>query len=112
MQAKKKTVALIEAAAGNVDSSFQKSVLTRYAEKHNLDIDNFVGDRTPREGAAGQTEHRDLLNNIREGGVGMLLVLSDARHAVPEEILEECRAAGATVKFVDVQEERGLTQTS
>jgi hypothetical protein len=42
--------------------------------------------------------------------VGLLLILDDVRHAVPDEILSACRDAGVTVKFVNVLEERGLSQ--
>jgi hypothetical protein len=51
-----------------------------------------------------------LINEIRSGAVGRLLVLGDVRHAIPEDVLAECRKAGVEVIFVDVQQERGLTQ--
>jgi hypothetical protein len=110
MQAKKKTVALIEPAAGNIDASYQKAILVRYAEMHNIEIDKIYGERAPLAGTAGEAEHRNLLNDIKDGGVGLLLVLADARHAVPNEILDACRDEGVTLKFVDVQQERGLSQ--
>lgn len=53
MQAKRQNVALIETAAGNVDSSIQKATLTQYAAKHNIEIDNIVGERAPVAGTAG-----------------------------------------------------------
>lgn len=109
MQIKKKTVALVESAAGNVDPISQKAILSRYAHKHKLDIDLMVGERTPSSGAAGPPSHRNLLNDIREGGVGRLLVLAEVRHAIPDEVLEECRKAGVKVDFIDVQQESGLT---
>jgi hypothetical protein len=112
MQAKKKNVMLIEPAAENVDASFQKATLSQYAGKHNIDIDNIVGERTPLAGKAGNPDHRNLLNDIKDGGVGLLLILDDVRHAVPDEIVAACREAGTTVKFVNVQQERGLSQTS
>jgi hypothetical protein len=111
MQAKKKTVALVEPDAGNIDSSLQKSILTRYADKHGIDIDTMYGERTPLAGAAGGVKHRDVINDIRGGGVGLLLIVQDVRHAVPEELLKECENAGVTLKFIDVQQERGLMQT-
>ena len=111
MQAKKKTVALVEPDAGNIDSSLQKSILTRYAEKHGIHIDTMYGERAPLAGAPGGIDHRDVINDIKSGGVGLLLVVQDARHAVLEELLQECEKAGATVKFIDVQQERGLMQT-
>jgi hypothetical protein len=110
MQSKKKTVALIEPAAGNVDAGFQKSTLTRYADLQKIEIDHVYGERVPLAGAAGNTEHEQVLNDIREGGVGLLLALAEVKHAVPTEILDACREAGAVVKFVDVQQERGLSQ--
>ncbi|MFY9608835.1 MAG: hypothetical protein WAU45_09505 [Blastocatellia bacterium] len=108
MQTKKKTVALVESSAGNVDPISQKAILTRYAAKHGFDIDSMIGEWTPSSGTAGKPEHRNLLNDIRDGGVGRLLVLIEVRHAVPEEVLEECRKAGVRVTFIDVQQERGL----
>lgn len=108
MQIKKKTVALVESAAGNVDPISQKAILARYAAKHRLDIDLMIGEWTPSSGAAGEPQHRNLLNDIRDGGVGRLLVLVEVRHAVPDEVLEECRKAGVKVDFIDVQQERGL----
>lgn len=109
MQIKKKTVALVESAAGNVDPISQKAILARYAGKHKLKIDLMIGEWTPASGTAGEPEHRNLVNDIRDGGVGRLLVLLEARHAVPDEVLEECRKAGVKVDFIDVQQERGLT---
>jgi hypothetical protein len=108
MQLKKKTVALVEPAAGNVDPISQKSILARYAEKHKLEIDLTIGEWAPGSGAAGEPEHRNLLNDIRQGGVGRLLVLSNVRHLVPDEVIEECRKAGVKIDFIDVQQERGL----
>lgn len=108
MQTKKKTVALVESAAGNVDPISQKAILARYAAKHRFDIDLMIGEWTPSSGTAGEPEHRNLLNDIRDGGVGRLLVLTEVRHAVPGEVLEECRKAGVKVDFIDVQLERGL----
>ena len=110
MQANKKTVALIEPAAGNLDAAFQKATLARYAQLHNLEIGHFCGERAPSAGAAGKTQHKDLINEIRSGAVGRLLVLADVRHAIPEDVLAECRKAGVEVIFVDVQQQRGLTQ--
>jgi hypothetical protein len=112
MQTKKETVGLIEPAAENVDASLQRATLMRYAAKHDIHIDYFVGERAPLAGRAGEPRHHDLLNNIKDGGVGLLLMLEDARQAVPEEILSACRDAGVEVKFVNVLEERGLSQTS
>jgi len=109
MQIKRKTVALVESAAGNVDPISQKAILARYAAKHKLAIDLTIGEWTPSAGAAGEPKHRNLLNDIRDGGVGRLLVLAEVRHAVPDEVFEECRKAGVKVDFVDVQQERGLT---
>jgi hypothetical protein len=108
MQNKKKTVALVEPAAGNVDPISQKAILRRYAGKHKLDIDLMIGEWAPSSGTAGEPEHRNLLNDIRDGGVGRLLVLTEVRHAVPDEVLEECRKAGVKVDLIDVQKERGL----
>lgn len=108
MQIKKKTVALVESAAGNVDPIAQKAILARYADKHRVHIDWMIGEWTPGSGTAGEPEHRNLLNDIRDGGVGRLLVLTEVRHAVPEEVLDECRKAGVKVDFIDVQLERGL----
>jgi hypothetical protein len=110
MQAKRKNVALIETSSGNIDASLQKATLTRYAAKHNIEIDNIVGERAPAAGAAGAPEHGDLLNDIRQGGVGLLLILDDVRHAVPDEILSACRDADVKIKFVNALEERGLSQ--
>ena len=110
MQAKKKTVALVEPAAGNVDASFQRSVLTRYAQKHNLTIDWMIGERAPLAGASDNVEHRNLINEIKGGGVERLLILADVRHAVPESVIEASRASGVEVDFIDVQQERGLAQ--
>ncbi|HXG91003.1 MAG TPA: hypothetical protein VNN73_01375 [Blastocatellia bacterium] len=112
MQAKKKTVALIEPAAGNVDASYQKSILTRYAENNKFEIDQTYGERAPLAGTPGETEYADLLNDIKDGGVGLLLALEDVRHSLPREILDACRDAGVKVKFVDTQQERGLSQTT
>ncbi|HEX5732608.1 MAG TPA: hypothetical protein VF131_07215 [Blastocatellia bacterium] len=110
MQANKKTVALIEPAAGNLDAAFQRATLARYAQLHHIEIGHFCGERTPTAGAAGNPEHKDLISEIRGGGVVRLLVMADVRHAVPEDVLAECRKAGVEVIFVDVQQERGLTQ--
>ncbi len=110
MQANKRTVALIEPAAGNVNASFQRATLKRYAELHHFEVSHFFGDRAPLAGTAGNPEHRNLINEIRSGAVGRLLILADARHAVPEEILKESRKAGVEVIFVDVQQHRGLAQ--
>ena len=110
MQANKKTVALIEPAAGNVNAAFQRATLARYAQLHHLEISHFSGERAPSAGAAGNPEHKNLINEIRSGAVGRLLVLADVRHAMPEDVLAECRNAGVEVTFVDVQQERGLTQ--
>ncbi|HKQ04832.1 MAG TPA: recombinase family protein [Blastocatellia bacterium] len=112
MQSNNRSVALIEPAAGNVDAAFQRATLKRYAESHHFEISHFCGDRAPLAGAAGNPEHKNLINEIRGGAVGRLLILADVRHAVPEEVLEECRKAGVEVIFVDVQQERGLTQTT
>jgi hypothetical protein len=112
MQAKRQNVALIETAAGNVDASIQRATLTQYAAKHNIEIDNIVGERAPSAGRAGEPDHRDLLNNIRDGGVGLLLIMEDVRHSVSDEVLSACRDADVTVKFVNALEERGLSQTS
>jgi hypothetical protein len=109
VQIKKKTVALVESAAGNVDPIAQKAILARYAEKHRFRIDLMIGEWTPSSGTAGEPEHRNLLNDIRDGGVGRLLVLIEVRHAVSDEVLEECRKAGVKVDFIDVQQESGLT---
>ncbi|HSB11541.1 MAG TPA: hypothetical protein VLM38_18780 [Blastocatellia bacterium] len=108
MQIKKKTVALVEPAAGNVDPVSQKAILARYANKHRLDVDLVIGEWSPSLGTAGEPEHRNLLNDIRDGGVGRLLVLADVRHAVPDNVLAECRKAGVKVDFIDVLQERGL----
>jgi hypothetical protein len=108
MQTKKKTVALVEPAAGNVNPISQKATLARYAHKHKLDIDLMIGEWTPSSGTAGPPEHRNLLNDIRDGGVGRLLVLAEVLHDVPEEVFEECRKAGVKVDLIDVQQERGL----
>lgn len=110
MQATKKTIALIETAAGNVDAAYQKAILTRYAEMQKIEIGTTYGARAPQAGTADPTEHRNVINDIRSGGVGRLLILADVRHAVPEEVLTEARNAGVEVKFVDVQQERGLSQ--
>ena len=109
MQIKKKTIALVESAAGNVDPIAQKAILARYADKHRFDIDQMIGEWTPSSGTAGEPEHRNLVNDIRDGGVGRLLVLTEVRHAIPDEVLEECRNAGVKVEFIDVQQESGLT---
>jgi hypothetical protein len=111
MQAKKKTVALVEPDAGNVDASLQKSILTQYAKKHGIKIDVTYGERAPLAGAAGHLDHRNIINDVTSGGVGLLLVVQDVRHSVPEELLKECENAGVNVKFIDVQRERGLMQT-
>jgi hypothetical protein len=111
MQAKKKTVAIVEPDAGNVDASLQKYILTQYAKKHGIDIDVMYGERAPLAGAAGGIDHRNVINDVASGGVGLLLVVQDVRHAVPEELFKECEKAGVTVKFIDVQQERGLMQT-
>jgi hypothetical protein len=37
-----------------------------------------------------------------------LLVVAEVLHAVPDEVLEECRKAGVKVDLIDVQQERGL----
>jgi len=108
MQAKKKTIALIEPAAGNVDSSYQKAILARYAQLHNIKIDHIYGERAPLAGTAGEVDHGQVLNDIKDGGVGLLLVLSDVRHAIPQELFDACRESGVTVKMVDVQQDRGL----
>jgi hypothetical protein len=110
MQAKK-TVALIEPTARNVDVAFQRATLADYAKKYNFEIDLFIGDRAPAAGTAGGVDHRNLVNDIKQGGVGQLLILADARSAVPEEVLDEAKEAGVTVKFVDVHQESGLGQT-
>ena len=110
MQAKKKTVALIEPAAGNVDAAYQKTVLKRYAELHRLEIDHMYGERVPLAGTADELRHRDLVNDIKSGGVGHLLILADVRHAVPEDVLQAARQANVEVEFVDVQQHRGLAQ--
>ena len=47
MQAKKKVVALIETAAGNVDAAYQRAILTRYAELHQMEVDTAYGERAP-----------------------------------------------------------------
>ena len=109
MQARK-TVALIEPAAGNVDAAYQRAILTRYAELHGFEVDTIFGERAPQAGAADSPEHRDLVNAIKSGGVGRLLILTDVRHAVPEDVLTEARNAQVEVKFVDVQQDRGLSQ--
>ena len=110
MQAKKKVVALIETAAGNVDAAYQRAILTRYAELHQMEVDTAYGERAPLAGAAAAPEHRNLVNDIKSGGVGHLLILADVRHAVPEEVLTAASEAGVEVKFVDVQQDRGLSQ--
>lgn len=110
MQAKRKNVALIESAAETADASYQKATLARYAEIHDIEIHKTYGERAPLAGAAGETEHKNLLNDIKDGGVGLLLALADVRHAVPDEILKACRELDVTVKFVDVQQDRGLAQ--
>lgn len=110
MQAKKKTVAMIEPTAGNVDASFQRTVLTRYAEKHDLTIDWTIGERAPLAGTAGDVEYRNLINEITQGTVGRLLILADARHEVPDNVIAAAREHGVEVDFVDVQQERGLAQ--
>jgi hypothetical protein len=110
MQDKKKTVALIEPAAGTADQNHQKSILARYAQLHNIKIDHIYGERSPLAGAAGEVDHKQVLNDIKDGGVGLLLVLSDVRHSIPKEVFDACREAGVTVKMVDVQQERGLSQ--
>ena len=110
MQATKKTVALIETAAGNVDAAYQRAILTRYAELQQFEVDTIYGERAPLAGTAAAPEHRNVINDIKSGGVGRLLILADVRHAVPEEVLTEARNAGVEVKFVDVQQERGLSQ--
>jgi hypothetical protein len=110
MQARKKTVALIEPTARNVDVAFQRATLANYAKKYNFEIDLFIGDHAPVAGTAGPVDHRNLINDIKDGGVGQLLILADARHAVPEKVLEAAKESGAIVKFVDVQQERGLAQ--
>ncbi len=110
MQGKKKTVALVESAAGNVDASFQRTVLTRYAQKYNLTVDWMIGDRAPLAGTADDTEHRNLINEIKNGGVERLLILADVRHEVPETVIAAAREHDIAVDFVDVQQERGLAQ--
>ena len=85
-----------------------KAILARYAAKHRIEVDLTIGEWTPGSGAAGEPEHRNLLNDIKDGGVGRLLVLVEVRHAVPDEVLDECRKAGVKVDFIDVQQERGL----
>jgi hypothetical protein len=111
MQAKKKTVAIVEPDAGNIDASLQKYILTQYAKKHGISIDVMYGERAPLAGAAGRIDHRNVINDVRSGGVGLLLVVQDVRHSVPEELLKECEKAGVKVKFIDVQQESGLMQT-
>jgi hypothetical protein len=111
MQAKKKTIALIEPAAGDVDSSYQKAILVRYAQSHNIKIDHIYGERAPQAGTAGEIDHRQVLNDIKDGGVGLLLVLSDVQHVIPKELFDACRESGVTVKIVDVQQDRGLAET-
>jgi hypothetical protein len=110
MQATKKTIALIETAAGNVDAAYQRAILTRYAELQQLEIGTTYGERAPLAGTAAAPDHRDVINDIKSGGVGRLLILADVRHAVPEAVLAEADNAGVEVKFVDVQQERGLSQ--
>jgi hypothetical protein len=110
MQAKKKIVALIEPAAGNVDAAYQRAVLKRYAELHRMEIDHMYGERAPLAGTAGEPRHRGLVNDIKSGGVSRLLILADVRHAVPEDVLKAAREAGVEVEFVDVQQHRGLAQ--
>jgi hypothetical protein len=110
MQAKKKTVALIEPAAGNVDAAYQRAVLKRYAELHHMELDHMYGERAPLAGTAGAPRHRDLVNDIKSGGVGRMLILADVRHAVPEEVLQAARQASVEVEFVDVQQHRGLAE--
>jgi hypothetical protein len=109
MQAKK-VVALIEPAAGNVDAAYQRAVLKRYAELHQIELGHLYGERAPLAGAAGAPRHRDLINDIKSGGVSRLLILADVRHAVPEDVLTVAQEAGVEVQFVDVQQERGLSQ--
>jgi hypothetical protein len=108
MQTKKKVIALVEPQAGNVDPVTQKAILARYAEKHSIKIDQEIGGWTPEAGTAGKPEHRNLINDIRGGGVGRLLVLADVRHAIPEEVMAECRKAKIKVDFIDVLKEGGL----
>src|SRR5947199_2623106 len=50
MQATKKTVALIETAAGNVDAAYQRAILTRYAELQQFEVDTIYGQRAPSAG--------------------------------------------------------------
>jgi hypothetical protein len=52
MQAKRKSVALIETSSSNIDASLQRATLTRYAAKHDIEIDNIVGERAPTAGRA------------------------------------------------------------
>ncbi|HWP45151.1 MAG TPA: hypothetical protein VNO14_18055 [Blastocatellia bacterium] len=108
MQDKKKVVALIEPQAGNVDPITQKAILSRYAEKHRIKIDRKIGEQAPESGTAGDPGHRDLINDIRDGGVERLLVLSNVKYMIPEEVLIECRKANVKVDFIDVQREGGL----
>jgi hypothetical protein len=110
MQAKKKIVALIEPAAGNVDAAYQRAVLKRYAELHDMEIDHMYGERAPLAGTAGSPRHGDLVNDIKSGGVGRLLILADVRHAVPEDVLTAAGKAGVEVEFIDVQQHRGLAE--
>src|SRR5205085_1094073 len=107
MQAKKKTVVLIEPAAGNVDAAYQRAVLKRYAELHRLEIDHMYGEYTP---LAGEPRHRDLVNDIKSGGVSRLLILADVRHGLARDVLKAARKAGVEVEFVDVEQNRGLAQ--
>lgn len=108
MQTKRKVVALIEPAAENVDPITQKAIIARYAKKHGFHIDWTIGEWAPESGAAGEPEHRNLINDIRDAGVDRLLVLADVKYIVPEAVLKECRKAGVKVDFIDVQQERGL----
>jgi hypothetical protein len=104
----RKTVALIEPQAQNVDPHTQKFILSRYAEKHGMRIDLIIGERAPELGAAGAPEHRNLLNEIRAGGVDRVLVLAEVKHAVPAELQAECRKQHVKLELVDVQQEGGL----
>jgi hypothetical protein len=68
-----------------------------------------IGEFSPSSGTAGKPEHSNLLNDIRDGGVGRLLVLAEVRHAVPDQVIDECRKTGVKVDFIDVQQEGGLS---
>lgn len=108
MQTKKEVVALIEPQASNLDPITQKSILSRYAEKHGIRIDRRVGEQVPQAGVAGEPGHRNLLNDIKDGRVERLLVLSDVKYVIPEEVFIECRKANVKVDLIDIQREGGL----